>query len=74
MKDSKLFSVNMKDVAKALLIAVLTPVLIIIQQSISEGTLTFDWKHIGMAAVGGGVAYLAKNFFTPSQTLNDKAQ
>lgn len=66
---SKQFSLNFKDIAKAALVAVLTPVLVLVQQSIEAGSLTFDWKHLSMAAIGGGVAYLMKNFFTPSQTV-----
>ena len=66
---SKQFSLNFKDIAKAALVAVLTPVLVLVQQSIDAGQLTFDWKHLSMAAIGGGCAYLIKNFLTPSQTV-----
>jgi hypothetical protein len=65
MKDSKLFSVNMKDFLKGLLMSVLTPVIVIIEQSVSAGSLTFDWKVITLAAIGGFLAYMTKNFFTP---------
>ena len=66
---SKRFSLNLQDIGKGLILAIGTPVLVIIQQSISAGALVFDWKLIGMAAVGGGVSYLLKNFFTPAQTV-----
>lgn len=66
---SKLYSLDKNDLLKGLLMAVVTPCLVIIQSSIDSGTLTLDWKNIGMAAVGGGVAYLLKNFFTPSQVV-----
>lgn len=65
MKDSKLFSLNLKDVLKGLLLAVLTPAVLIIEQSLEAGSLVFNWQHIGMASLAGGVAYLVKNFFTP---------
>lgn len=69
MKTSNFLSLNLRDIAKGLLMAVLTPVVVIIQQSIEAGVFTFDWKSIGLAAIGGGVAYLAKNFFTkPTDT------
>lgn len=71
MKTSNLFSLNWKDVAKACIIATLTPVLVLIQQSISNGVLTFDWKALSMAAIAGFVGYLLKNFFT-APTLNDQ--
>jgi hypothetical protein len=64
MKDSKLFSVNTKDFLKGLLIAVLTPVIVTIEQSVSTGSLTFDLKLITMSALGGFLAYMTKNFFT----------
>lgn len=64
MKDSKLFSLNLKDVLKGLLLAVLTPAILIIEQSLDAGTLIFNWQQIAMASLAGGVAYLVKNFFT----------
>lgn len=64
MKDSKLFSVNIKDLLKGLVMAVLTPCVLIIQQSLEAGSFTFNWHQIAMAAVAGGTAYLVKNYFT----------
>lgn len=52
------------DFLKGLLMAVIVPVLLIIQQSVAEGTLTFNWKQIAMAAIAGAAAYLLKNLFT----------
>lgn len=63
---SKLFTINFQDIAKGLLMAVIVPVIAIIEQSLQAGNLTFDWKVIGGAALAGGMGYLAKNFFTPS--------
>jgi hypothetical protein len=68
MKDSKLFSVNTKDFLKGLIMSVLTPVFVIIEQSVSAGSLTFDWKFITLAAIGGFLGYMTKNFFTPAKT------
>jgi hypothetical protein len=70
MKTSPLFTINWRDIAKGLLIAILTPTLVLIQQSLSAGTLTLNWEQLGMAAVGGGVAYLIKNFLTPAQIVS----
>lgn len=61
---SKFLSLNWQDFGKGMLMAVLTPVLVIIQQSIEQGSWIFDWKIIGLSAIGGGLAYLIKNFFT----------
>lgn len=63
---SKKFSLKAIDFLKGAILATVTPVLVIIQTSISEGSLIFDWKHIGMVALGTFVAYLGKNFFTQS--------
>lgn len=65
MNESNFLSLNMRDLLRGLLMAVLTPVLVIVQQSIEGGELVFNWKAIGIAAVAGGVAYLIKNLFTP---------
>lgn len=66
---SKQFSLNWTDVWKGLKVAVILPVLVIIQQSIEKGEFSFDWKLIGLTAVGGLIAYLIKNFFTPSEIV-----
>ncbi len=49
--------------------AVLTPALFIVQQSLENGELTFDWKSIALASVSGGVAYLLKNFFETTRRI-----
>ena len=66
---SKQFRLNLADFAKAALVAVLTPVIPIVENSIAAGSFTMDWHNIAVAAAGGFVAYLTKNFFTPSQTI-----
>ena len=61
---SDFLKLNLNDILKGLLMAILTPVVVIIQQSLDAGLFVFDWKSIGLAALSGGVAYLVKNFFT----------
>ena len=68
----KRFKLNTRDFLRGLLVAVLTPVFVIVQQSIQLGSLSFNWKAIGMAAVGGFLAYLTKNFFTDSVKSAEK--
>ena len=72
---SKQFTINWRDIAKGVLMAVLTPVIVIVQNSVAAGSLSFDKNNIVMAAVAGFVGYLVKNFFTPAQTVitNEKA-
>ena len=67
MNSSNLFTLNWNDFGKGLLMAILTPVLVLVQQSIDAGGLVFNWKALGIAAVAGGVGYLVKNFFTPAK-------
>ncbi len=64
-QNSGFLSLNWNDFGKGLLMAVLTPVLVLVQQSVDAGTLVFNWKALGIAAVAGGVGYLIKNLFTP---------
>ncbi len=71
MKQSPLFTLNWNDALKGLLMAVITPALFLIQQALENGQFVFNWKQIGMAAIAGGVAYLAKNFFTPAQPVKE---
>lgn len=63
---SKQFTINLSDTIKALIMAVLVPVVTIIMASIDKGELTFNWKQILIAAIGGGLGYLIKNWLTPS--------
>lgn len=70
MKTSNLFSLNWQDVLKALLIAALTPIIPIVENSFAAGTFTLDWHNIAVASAGGAFAYLVKNFLTPSSTVS----
>jgi hypothetical protein len=61
---SKFLRLDYKDLAKGLLIAVLTPALLVIQQSLSAGSLVLNWDNILAVASAGGLSYLIKNFFS----------
>lgn len=58
-----------RDIARGFIMAVLTPMVLIIQQSVEAGILTFNWHSIGMASIAGGLAYLVKNFFEPTKVI-----
>lgn len=58
-----------RDVIRGFIIAVLTPIILIVQQSVEAGILTFNWHQIAMASVAGGLAYLVKNFFEPTKSI-----
>ena len=58
------YTLKIRDFLKAALLAIITPVLYVVQDSLAKGELTLHWKEIAIAAVSGFVAYLIKNFFT----------
>jgi hypothetical protein len=66
---SKQFSLKWRDIVRGFILAVLTPALLIIQQSLEANSLTFNWHQIGMASIAGGLAYLVKNFFEPTKVI-----
>jgi hypothetical protein len=68
---SNQYSLNWKDIFKGLIVAVITPVFTIIMTSLNAGVLTFDWKAIGATAAAAALAYLLKNFLTPSAIVID---
>lgn len=66
---SKIFSLQARDFLKGLLIAALSPVFTIITTSLNQGSLVFNWRAMGVTGLSAGLAYLAKNFFEPTQTV-----
>lgn len=66
---SQRFTINWQDIIKGLKVAVILPVLTIIYTSIEAGSFEFDWKKIGLTAIGGFIAYLIKNFFAPAEIV-----
>ena len=71
---SEQYTIGWKDGLRSLLIAVVTPVIDVIIQSLNEGSLTFDWKRIAVTGLSAGLAYLAKNYFTPSEIVIAKKE
>ena len=66
---SKTFTLDWKDAGKGLLVAVVSAVLTAIYESLEQGEIKFDWKHIGIVAATTAASYLLKNFFTPAQQV-----
>ncbi len=60
---SKLFSLEVKDFIKGLVVTVLTAVLSTLYQLLSAGG-HIDWKSVGGAAILSGLAYLIKQLGT----------
>jgi len=69
MKTSNLFSLNLRDLGKGLLVAVGGAVIAAVETSLQTGSLTFNWRSIMGVAIAAGLSYLGKNFFTPAQTV-----
>jgi hypothetical protein len=70
MKTSNLYSLDLKDLAKGLIVAVGSAVVATIQTSLQAGSLNFNWQLVGTVALGAGIAYISKNFFTPASIKN----
>ena len=66
---SKQGSLAGRDLIRGLVMAVLTPAILILQQSLEAGVLVFNWQSIGMASIAGGLAYLVKNILEPSKSI-----
>lgn len=66
---SQRFTLNLTDVWKGLIMAVILPILTTIQQSLENGVFTLNWKLIGLTALGSFIAYIIKNFFTPAEIV-----
>lgn len=57
------------DLLKGLLMAVGTAIATALYDTLNAGSLSFDWKKIGIAGGLAGLVYLMKNLFTPAQTI-----
>lgn len=67
MKQSKLFSVGFRDFVKGLIMAVISAVLVVIQETVSNGSLSFHWQTIGKIALLTAITYITKNWLTNSK-------
>jgi hypothetical protein len=68
MKTSSLYSLDLRDLTKGIIIAAASAVITTIQTTLQAGSFDLNWKLIGTVAISAGLAYLGKNFFT-SATL-----
>lgn len=66
MKLSTIFTLNVQDWIKGLIMAIGGAVFAVIQSSIAAGIFTIDWQNIWHIALGAFVVYIGKNFFTPA--------
>jgi len=62
---SKQFSLKLRDFSRGFILAVLTPVLYIIQEMIPG----YNLDPIFKAGLSAGVSYLIKNFLEPTKSI-----
>jgi len=67
--QSSLFRLNWHDLLKGLVIAILTPILVLIQAYFATGKLDIELDSILAVGLSGLIAYLIKNFFTDNVEL-----
>lgn len=72
MNQSTFLKLKSRDFWQGALMAVGTSVAVVIQNSLSAGTLTFNFKEIGMAAVAAFGTYIAKNLLTDDVKIANK--
>ena len=65
--NSPFLNIDLNDLGKGLLIAVLTSVLTIIYSTVEAGSLAFDWNLIATTALTSALGYLLKNLLTNSE-------
>lgn len=65
---SKLFGLDWgKDGKRALIMAIFTPIVVILLQALEAGTFAeIDWKLTIMIGIGAGITYIKKNLATNS--------
>lgn len=63
MEQSKQFTINWRDAAHGLIMAVGAPVVLELTRLVQAGKMDFSWKTLAMVGLSGGLTYLAKKFF-----------
>jgi hypothetical protein len=68
-QTSHQWALSAEDFLKSLIAAILTPLIPIVTPILAGGSLTFNWKQMGAAALLGFVGYLSVKLMTPSHTV-----
>lgn len=64
---SDFLKLNLNDLLRGILVAVITALIAYLYGSFEAGTLEqLNWKEMLLAGAGAGIAYLAKNLLTNS--------
>ena len=65
---SNFLNLNLTDLTKGLVVAVLTAVITYLYEALQSGDFTsFDWKVVGTTALIAAIGYLSKNLLTNSE-------
>ena len=70
MKQSKLFTLNFRDVLRGLAVAAGTAGVDALIENITLPKI--NWHQVGIAAAAGGLAYLKIKFFTPGNAAKSE--
>ena len=63
---SKIFTLNVQDAIKGVIVAVLSAVIALILSMLQNG-VAIDWKSVGVTALIAGLGYITKNFLSDDQ-------
>jgi hypothetical protein len=74
MKTSNIFSLDLRDAAHGLIVAVGGAIAAAIESALTTIPVSFNYKQIGLVGLAAGVSYLGKNFFTPAKIVRDAAK
>lgn len=69
MNTSNMFSLNVQDLAKGLIVAVIAAVVTTLANAMNVPGFdfeTFNWSTLLSVAVSAGIGYLSKNFLSDS--------
>jgi hypothetical protein len=66
---SKRFRLRARDFLKGAVMSVGTSVAVAVQKTIENGEVWFNWKSIGMVAVGSFIVYLIKNLLDKPKVI-----
>lgn len=65
---SNFLNLNLTDLTKGLVVAVLTAVITYLYKALQSGDFTsLDWKIVGTTALIAAIGYLSKNLLTNSE-------
>lgn len=71
MKTSPLFSLNLNDLLKGLIMAAGAGVVSVIVADINQNVWVFNFAALWHGAIVGALPYLVKNFLTPAQAMKE---